>query len=241
MPTSAQVARLFVLLLCLPLLPAVAVDERPAKPEAKVEPDNGASDKGASKVGWKSLFNGKNLDGWKVTNFGGEGDVLVENGEVVITQGADLSGVHTEQKLPKANYEVEFEAMREAGSDFFAGLTFPIGDSFCSLICGGWGGGVCGISSFDGLDASENETTTYQQFEKGKWYRIRLVVRPSHIDAWIDDSQIVNVDTTDKKISVRFEVERSKPFGFCTYATTGRIRNARIRSLTADEVQSPGK
>ncbi|MFN9294530.1 MAG: hypothetical protein ACK6EB_41160, partial [Planctomyces sp.] len=42
--------------------------------------------------GWQPLFKGKDLDGWKVTNFGGEGDVRVENGDVVITQGADLSG-----------------------------------------------------------------------------------------------------------------------------------------------------
>ncbi len=185
----------------------------------------------ADKDGWQPLFNGKDLEGWKVTNYGGEGDVLVENGEVIISQGSDLSGIHTEKKLPKTNYEVQYEAMREAGSDFFAGITFPIGDNHCSLICGGWGGGVCGISSLDGMDASENETTSYQQFEKGKWYKFRLVVTDNHINAWIDDKQIVDVDTTDRKVGVRFEVERSKPFGFCTYATTGRIRNARIRPL----------
>ncbi len=191
--------------------------------------------------GWEPLFNGKDLEGWKVTNFGGEGDVLVEKGDVVITQGADLSGIHTEKKLPKSNYEVQFEAMREAGGDFFAGLTFPIQDNFCSLIVGGWGGGVCGISSLDGMDASENETTTYQAFDKGKWYKIRLVVRDNHISAWIDDSQIVNADTTGKKIGVRFEVERSKPFGFSTYSTTARIRNARIRTLPAEKAEKAEK
>ncbi|MEY3458760.1 MAG: hypothetical protein RL215_1917 [Planctomycetota bacterium] len=211
------------------------VCDEPSKQAAAGSKSGESASVSGEKSGWKPLFNGRNLDGWKVTNFGGEGEVLVEGGDIVITQGADLSGIHTEQKLPKVNYEVQFEAQREAGSDFFAGLTFPVGESFCSLIIGGWGGGVCGISSLDGLDASENETTTYQQFEKGKWYRVRLVVRANHIDAWLDDSQIVNVDTTDRKIGVRFEVERSKPFGFCTYATTARIRKARIRSLEKSE------
>ena len=237
MPAVPTATWFFSTILCFSAVSCVFADEPPVKPA----PATTAPGDTASKANWKPLFNGKDLDGWKITNFGGEGDVLVENGEVVITQGADLSGIHTEQKLPKVNYEVQFEAMREAGSDFFAGLTFPVGDNFCSLICGGWGGGVCGISSFDGLDASENETTTYQQFEKGKWYRIRLMVKASHIAAWIDETQIVDVDTTDKKISVRFEVERSKPFGFCTYATTGRIRNARIRPLTPAEIAAPGK
>ena len=213
-----------ILLVCLLPAGSVAADEKTSKEQPA------AATKAAAEE-WQPLFNGKDLEGWKVTNFGGEGDVLIEDGDVVITQGADLSGIHTEKKLPKSNYEVQFEAQREAGGDFFAGLTFPIRDSFCSLIIGGWGGGVCGISSLDGMDASENDTTSYQQFDKGRWYRIRLVVRDNHISAWIDDKQIVDVDTTDRRIGVRFEVERSKPFGFATYATTGRIRKARIRSL----------
>lgn len=200
------------------------------KSEAKKE-----SRQKADAEGWQPLFNGKDLEGWKVTNFGGEGDVYVENGEVVISQGADLSGIHTEKEIPKSNYEIQFEAQRAAGSDFFAGLTFPVKDSHCSLIVGGWGGGVCGISSLNGMDASENETTSYQQFEKGKWYKIRIVVRDNHLSAWLDDKQIVDVDTTDMKIGVRFEVERSKPFGFSTYATTGRLKNVRLRILPPEE------
>ena len=192
-------------------------------------------EKAVDKDGWKPLFNGKDLEGWKVTEFGGQGEVTVVDGEVVISQGADLSGLHTEQEIPKSNYEVQFEAQRAAGSDFFAGLTFPVKDSYCSLIVGGWGGGVCGISSLSGMDASENETTSYQQFDKGKWYKVRLVVRDDHINAWIDDKQIVDVDTTGQKIGVRFEVERSKPFGFSTYQTTGRLKNARIRPLLREE------
>ena len=34
--------------------------------------------------GWISLFNGKDLAGWKVPNFGGEADVTVEDGIMTI-------------------------------------------------------------------------------------------------------------------------------------------------------------
>ena len=225
------------LLLAVPLFltMSVSADERD-KPTKHDKPAETPDDtKPADKDGWKPLFNGKDLEGWKVTEFGGQGEVSVEEGEIVISQGADLSGIHTEQEIPKSNYEVQFEAQRAAGSDFFAGLTFPVKDSHCSLIVGGWGGGVCGISSLSGMDASENETTSYQQFDKGKWYKVRLVVRDDHINAWIDDKQIVDVDTTGQKIGVRFEVERSKPFGFSTYQTTARLKNARIRSLPPED------
>jgi hypothetical protein len=182
---------------------------------------------------WIPLFNGKDLDGWKVTEVGGQGEAFIENGEVVISQGVDLSGIHTEKPLPKVNYEVEYEAQRAAGTDFFAGLTFPVKDTFCSFILGGWGGGVCGLSNLDGMNASENQTSSYQDFEKGKWYRVRLVVAENKIDVWLDQAHIIDVDTTDQKIDIDFRVEKSKPFGFSTWQTTGRIRNARIRTLPA--------
>lgn len=204
---------------------AKAPDEKASAVTTEKQSDNDKA--------WIKLFNGKDLEGWKVTEFGGQGDVFVENGDVVISQGVALSGIHTEQKLPKINYEVQYEAQRAAGSDFFAGLTFPVNDSFCSLILGGWGGGLCGLSSLDGMDASENQTTSYQQFDKGKWYKVRLVVTDEKIEAWLDGVQIVDVDTKDHRISVRFEVERSQPFGFSTWQTTGRIRNARLRPLPA--------
>ena len=77
-------------------------------------------------------------------------------------------------KLPKTNFEISLDAKRVQGHDFFCGLTFPVGDSFASLIVGGWGGAVCGISSIDGNDASSNDTTTRRKFDNDKWYHIRL-------------------------------------------------------------------
>jgi hypothetical protein len=34
------------------------------------------------------------------------------------------------------------------GSGFFAGITFPVYDSFCSWINGGWGGMVAGFPAW---------------------------------------------------------------------------------------------
>ena len=133
--------------------------------------------------------------------------------------------------IPRMNYEVELEAMRVDGSDFFCGLTFPVGKDPCSLIVGGWGGSLVGLSSLDGEDASSNETTKFMNFENGRWYKIRLVVKPNNIQAWIDDEKLVDAVTTDRKISIRFEVELSVPFGIATYSTTGALRNIRVREL----------
>ena len=83
-----------------------------------------------------------------------------------------LTGVSYTNELPRIDYEVSLEAMKIDGSDFFCGLTFPVDNAFCSFIAGGWGGGVVGLSSIDGMDASENETTKYMKFDASRWYPI---------------------------------------------------------------------
>jgi len=180
---------------------------------------------------WKELFDGKTLKNWKSTEFGGQGEVTVDEGTMLLEYGVELTGVTYTKPLPKNNFEVELEAQRVNGSDFFCGLTFMVDESPCSLIIGGWGGGLCGLSSIDGNDASENQTATYQALENEKWYRIRLRVHGETIQAWIDDKQIVDVETKGRKLTIRSEVELSKPFGFSTWKTTAALKNIRIREI----------
>ena len=186
----------------------------------------------AAAANWTPMFDGKTLKNWKVTNFGGAGEVAVKDGELILDMGNDITGVNYTGELPKMDYEVSLEAKRLAGSDFFCGLTFPIGDAHMTLIVGGWGGSVIGVSSINGDDASENESTQFKKFESNKWYKIRLKVSKDKLEAWLDDEQTVNVDTKDKKLSMRpGEIEESMPFGLATYRTKAAIRNIQIRKF----------
>jgi len=96
---------------------------------------------------------------------------------------------------------------------------------------GGWGGGVVGLSSLDSQDAANNETTQYMNFEKGRWYKIRLRVVPNNIRAWIDEEKVIDVDTADRRISIRIEVEESRPLGIASWSTTAALRNIQLRGL----------
>lgn len=220
--------------LIAPLIALLAVCALGAA-DKKAEKDTGP--RGDAK-GWKPLFDGKSLAGWKTSDFGAHGEPKVEDGNLVLPVGEPLTGVTREKDdVPHVNYEVSLEAQRADGSDFFVGLTFPVEKSFASLILGGWSGGVCGISSLDNMDASENSTTSYRMFENGRWYKVRLRVLKDRLEAWIDEEQIVDVDTTDKKIGIRIEVSPSKPFGLASFRTLSKLRNLKVREIPAAELE----
>ena len=70
---------------CLALMAAWLIQMSLAQ-EKPVPPDRKAA-------GWKLLFDGKTMEGWKVTDFAGHGDARVREGALEIDMGLALSGV----------------------------------------------------------------------------------------------------------------------------------------------------
>lgn len=207
------------------------VDAPPAAPPAKAP-----TSEAAVQPGWKSLYDGKTLTGWKSIEFGGEGEVTVEDGKIVMQRGSDLTGVmYAGEPLPKVNYELALEAQRIDGLDFFCGLVFPHKDQFCSFVVGGWGGGVVGLSSVDGNYANENSTGSHNVFKSEQWYRIRLRVGDNFVRAWIDDKNVVDLELTGHELSVHPAVDLAKPLGVTCYSTVAGLRNIYFRSLSDAE------
>lgn len=187
------------------------------------------------------LFDGTSLKGWAMTDFAGHGEVRVEKGVMVLEQGY-MTGVHWTNDLPKTNYEISLEAKKVSGTDFFCGLTFPIANTNVSLIVGGWGGGVVGISSIDGYDASENETTRFMSLPKDRWFAIKVRVTPGKLEAWIDQEQVVDVKTEGRKLGLRSgPIENSVPLGIASFETTAHIRNVVLRSTEPRPEKKEGK
>lgn len=148
--------------------------------------------------------------------------------------GTYLNGVRWTGPIPTVPYVVELEARRMSGSDFFCGLTFPVrsGSESVSLIVGGWGGSLVGISSIDGLDASENPTASQHDFDNQRWYRIRMEVGKERLKVWIDDRQVVDAQTEGKRLSLREgPIEDCAPFGLATWETRAELRGVRWRQV----------
>ena len=182
------------------------------------------------------LFNGKTLEGWEITNFGPQGPVYITGNEIILGMGDGCTGITWKKEFPTINFKVTLDAKKVVGNDFFCGMTFPVGKYPCTLIVGGWGGTTVGLSSINGADASENETTSLQKFEKDVWYNICLIVKTDTIKALIDDKVVVNFAIGNRKLSIRPEVELSKPFGITSWNTTAALRNIRVEQIE-DEIR----
>jgi hypothetical protein len=156
----------------------------------------------------------------------------VKDGQLILNVGGDLTGINLPAAPANIDYEVEFQAMRVEGDDFFVGFTFPVGDKHVTFIAGGWGGAVTGISNVNGENASENETTQFKKYDNGKWYAVRVRVAKDKLEAWMDKEKVVDLELEGKQLAMRVgEIESSAPFGFATWRTKAAIKDLRWRKL----------
>jgi hypothetical protein len=65
-------------------------------------------------------------------------------------------------------------------------------------------------------------------------------VTQGRIEGWIDEEKVVDVVTTEKKISLRpGDIELSKPFGLASWQTVSALREIKLRRVNtpADPVK----
>ena len=175
-----------------------------------------------------SIFDGVSLDGWKISNFVSPGPVYVNKGEILLERGEGCTGITWTGIYPVTDYQLSLDAKRIDGHDFFCGLTFPVNDEFCSLIVGGWGGSLVGLSCIDNRDASSNETTTWMSFTKDQWYHITVEVSKEKIKAMVDDQVVIDFSIDNHHLSIRPEVSNSIPLGIASWNTAALLKNIRL-------------
>lgn len=180
---------------------------------------------------WLDLFDGRSLAGFATTDFGGQGEVAARDGRLHLGIGNPLTGVTWTGAVPHGDYELEVVGRRDDGGDFWCGLTFPVGDSHLTLVLGGWGGSLCGLSSLDGNDAAHNSTRVLRAFENGRDYAVRLTVTPARIDVHVDGEPLLAADLRGHTLGLRPEVQLSRPLGLCSFASAASFGSLRWRPL----------
>lgn len=98
------------------------------------------------------------------------------------------------------------------------------------------GGGVTGISSINGLDASSNETTVFRQYKNDQWYKVRIRVDPYEINCWVDDQSVIEIEREGLKFDIRAEMDPTLPLGIANFQCHSELRNIRLRNLEKKEL-----
>ena len=190
------------------------------------------------------LFNGRDLTGWNVLTkdyFDMPGKVSVKDGAMILGSGSDMTGVQWGGEMLRTDFTVSLEARRVDGSDFFCGLTFPVGKSYVSLIMGGWGGSAVGLSNVDDMSAIENATTQAIEFVQKKWYSIEVTVADGYVRVWLDDKKIIEQVIAGKRFTIWPQQEPVRPLGVATSATTGAIRRFTVKRLAPSKAPPKAK
>ena len=183
------------------------------------------------------LFDGRTLAGWKSIPGSMVGTVAINDGSLILGTGRPMTGVTTTRTdLPTANYQLSFEAKRTEGNDFFAAATFPVGPSFVTLVNGGWGGSVTGLSLINGESAAENQTNRFVQYRNDVWYRFEVQVTAEIIRCRVDGSEVVLFAHEGAQLKTRLETRVNEPLGFSCYRSSGAIRQVEIRPLTPAQI-----
>ena len=173
---------------------------------------------------------------WSECQFGGDGQIEITDKLITLGYGDPITGVKWDGDIPRDNYEIEVEARRVEGFDFFCAITFPIAKQKASLVLGGWGGGVVGISSIDDRDASDNETTMFTNFDNDTWYRARIRIEETRLAVWLDDKLQFEHPRKGHTFDIRYEMDPCVPFGLANYQCKSEIRVVRVRPLGKAEL-----
>jgi formylglycine-generating enzyme required for sulfatase activity len=192
---------------------------------------------------WQSLFDGKTLDGWRVVkgaNFGETPQVTPRGGLLVFERGGPDIAVSWTRPFPTTGYELSLECRLDVIGEGWC-VIFPVGDSHCRLVVGGWRGSVAGLDLLDGREARDNDTTKRVQSVAGRWSTAVLRVTEKRVQASLDGRVIVDQTREGHTFGLDRYSDAVKPFGLYVIRTTASMRNIRLRHIERGAGQQEGQ
>ena len=149
---------------------------------------------------WKSLFNGKNLDGWKIH---GTEKWYVEDGLLVCESGPDAEYGYLSTEKFYDDFEVEVEFLQEADGN--SGVFFR--STFEGTKVSGWQvevappnhdtGGIYESYGRGWLVQIPDEKEDI--LKMGEWNKLKIRAEGGHITTWLNGQQMVDIN--DEKIA----------------------------------------
>ncbi|MGQ7868012.1 3-keto-disaccharide hydrolase [Sunxiuqinia sp. sy24] len=147
-----------------------------------------------------NLFNGKNLDGWKIH---GTEKWYVEKGELICESGPDKAYGYLSTEKSYDDFELEVEFKQEANGN--SGIFFR--STFEGTKVSGWqvevappnhdSGGIYESYGRGWICQIPDEEEGY--LKMGKWNKMKIRLQGGHVTTWLNGHQMC--DMTDDKIA----------------------------------------
>jgi hypothetical protein len=149
----------------------------------------------AQSVGYKSLFNGKNLEGW---NIHGTEKWYTENGLLICESGSDAEYGYLSTVKPYYNFELILEFKQEADGN--SGVFFR--STFEGTKVSGWQAEVAPPNhDTGGIYESYGRGWLVQIPEEkedilkmGEWNKMKIRVVDGHVTTWLNGEQMVDIE-----------------------------------------------
>ncbi len=149
---------------------------------------------------WKSLFNGKNLDGWKIH---GTEKWYVEDGLLICESGPDAEYGYLSTEKFYDDFELEVEFLQEADGN--SGVFFR--STFEGTKVSGWQvevappnhdtGGIYESYGRGWLVQIPDEKEDI--LKMGEWNKLKIRAEGGHVTTWLNGQQMVDIN--DEKIA----------------------------------------
>lgn len=207
-----------------------------------VSPGNAIGQDGSAEQGWKSLFDGKALEGWTQRN--GTATYRIEDGAIVgkTTEGSPNSFLCTDREYGdfELKFEVKVDSRLNSGvqirSSTRGGLRGRVNGPQVEIAAGGRNGTTAGYiygEAAGGWMTPREKLKPHEHFRDGEWNAFRVLAVGPRIQVWINGEPISDL-TDDEKY-------RTHPRGFIGLQVHGirkgtgpyevRWRNLQIREV----------
>ena len=183
-----------------------------------------------------ALLDGNSTRGWAASE-AHRCKASVKDATLHMEAGTTWGVVTSTRTLPKANYELAFEAMRVEGTGDMATVVFAVGPCRCAFRVGADDSKVAWLSNVDG---SASRVAGAPGLDNGQWHKVRLRVTDAKVEAWVGDHQVVD----QPRIGHSFElagVEGVAPLSLCSKAMKVAWRNIVLLPLAPSATQDVGE
>lgn len=166
------------------------------------------------------LFDGQTFDFWDSGSFPSSGKVEIKDGAIILQRGAPLTVLSWRGIYRSVDYELQFEVKRFEGDSVRFGMVLPIQQSFVALMLGE----TAELCCLDGASQKIAEKTKLI-FDTERWHPVRLRVTAEHIQAWVDDQEVVDQSAAGRQFSLPRELVPAAPIAVMTQNATAAVRN----------------